>query len=403
MSKGRIFILVIFLCLGLAFNCKVVKGEPVFSDDFEVANNGKGIPDGWNTVTSPEGAQANYSLVTEGVFSGKKCLKITTLSSNLSYASCYQDIKGLENNKRYILSLYYRTEDAEGICSVYIGMNKVFLPSTEWKQIKASFTTGADGRVRVQLFSYLKKGSVLFDKLEVLPSKEEGDVTPQGKNLIGNPSFEVDADEDGLPDGWFADSFLFTLDADEVKTGKRSIKRAVPPIARQMEHIPRYMWQANIPLSPNTFYTFSIWHKDISPRENFGIYLIEKDQKGKIVDGGEGNRIMAAEAWTKSIISVITCSRAGGGEVLLEGGHGWRDDVELEKGLNVQEFLQSEKKEVDKLRKGSSTEVKFKDVDEAIQKMEQALKEEISSAKWLELLEKYKKTKSDLQLLLLME
>lgn len=96
-------------------------------------------------------------------------------------------------------------------------------------------------------------------------------------NLIKNPGFEEDADNDGKPDGWFCwrgeGAPVFTL-----KEGGHSGKLAMTIEGKENDY--GVVGQEDIPLKPNTDYTVSFWYKvSMSDYQNMGYeFLGEKTE-----------------------------------------------------------------------------------------------------------------------------
>ncbi len=99
------------------------------------------------------------------------------------------------------------------------------------------------------------------------------------KNLLPNPSFEEDADGDGVPDGWSYGKY-WAWDRTVAHTGRASLRVSVPGTEDRITgelHAPRY------PAKPGEHWVFSFWAKTKNSAGQWQshMYILQLDENGR--------------------------------------------------------------------------------------------------------------------------
>ena len=261
----------------------------VVNPGFELDANEDGVPDGWRPFIHGEGF--DLGVTGEISYEGQRAARLTGLPEH-GDRSCFGQTTGpLAVSPGYRLTFAAR---GEGRASVTFRFRYVDatgenaedthyapiadLATDEWREQSMEFgpregAAAATGH-RIELLLYQKgEGDLYLDDVAIeslaewtRPPEPEpaapaapAAVVPTTEVVFVNPGFELDADEDDLPDGWgkamHGENFLFGLDEDVVHSGERSIR-----ITGLADHGDRAcVLQTSKPLVPSVAYRLHVF------------------------------------------------------------------------------------------------------------------------------------------------
>jgi hypothetical protein len=158
----------------------------------------------------------------------------------------------------------------------------------------------------------------------------------EAENLLANGDFEIDGDDDGLPDDWeIVPPVVF--DEDVVKSGERSVRIDSDSVA--INNFSKY-W---VTLKPNTVYTFSGWVKteDIAGGQGAQMYPYDFDGAS---GGGISIVLHGTNDWTRMSQTFKTADDGEGRvnfRVYGSTGSAWFDDLRLVEGAHADTVVYS--------------------------------------------------------------
>ena len=165
-----------------------------------------------------------------------------------------------------------------------------------------------------------------------------------GPNLLPNPSFEQDANGDGVPDGWnFAESSnrdIPRVDPAVAHVGTRSILVSNPVKQRSGT------FRTDVVVDPNTSYVFSAWFRSRNVRPNFPTAIretyhphspfrvdLQQLATGRVVSTDSAWGYTGTAEWNRQFTGVRTRADVTAlrivGWIADGAGFGWFDDLYL--------------------------------------------------------------------------
>ncbi len=146
------------------------EGNLVPNGDFEIDEDGDGLPDVWEIVPP-------VVFDEEVVKSGKRSVRID--SDNVQINNFSKNWLTLKPNTTYTLSAWVKTEEIKGGAGaqVYVydfdgaesgGITIVFHGTNDWTRATQTFTTGDDAEGRVNFRVYGSTGTAWFDDIRIL-------------------------------------------------------------------------------------------------------------------------------------------------------------------------------------------------------------------------------------------
>jgi RHS repeat-associated protein len=219
----------------------------LLNGSFETDANSDNWPDNWKKIGTGTFIYDSNGAAVENTQLGNKQLRISNPSTAVAVES---DRLSYDPNKRYVVSGYIKTLNANSNAKLVItGGNST---GQMTKTISSGMLKGTTGVERIHfvinpgdmpsettgmtLKAYVNAGvgDYYFDGLQI---EEE---YYGAFNLISNSNFELDADKNNVPDGWYLPGTLTTSDGIDSTTayaGSKSIKltgqRGVDKFVRQ--------------------------------------------------------------------------------------------------------------------------------------------------------------------------
>jgi RHS repeat-associated protein len=252
----------------------------LFNGSFEQHSNNANWPDGWNKIGSGTFTYDSNSASVQNAKLGSKQLKI----SNPSTAVAVESNAILYNpQKKYVVSGYMKTTNAKSNAKLTITggdstgkmtdtvSSPVLSGTSNVERIHFVINPGdlPATTTRMTLKAYVNQGTgdFYFDGLQI---EEE---YYGAYNLIDNGNFEIDSNNDGVPDNWYFPSTLTSADGIDKTTtysGNQSIKltgkRGVDKFVRQ---------ELNVSGKSGQEVTVSGYSKADSPTKSAGVYQMD--------------------------------------------------------------------------------------------------------------------------------
>jgi len=219
----------------------------VSNGSFEADENGDGWPDNWKKIGSGTFTYDSNGAQVQNAKLGSKQLKISNPSTAIAVES---NAIAYNPKKKYVVSGYIKTTNAKSNAKLTITggdstgkmtgtvSSPVISGTSEIERVHFVINPGdlPTSTTRMTLKAYVNQGSgdFYFDGLQI---EEE---YYGAFNLIENGNFEIDSNNDGVPDNWYFPSTLSSADGIDKTTaysGNNSIKltgkRGVDKFVRQ--------------------------------------------------------------------------------------------------------------------------------------------------------------------------
>ncbi|MBD3292224.1 MAG: hypothetical protein GF393_04825, partial [Armatimonadia bacterium] len=242
--------------LAVAASCRAQQEIPLVNPGFEIDEDADGVADGWREAIH----EKNFDLdVTDAVASeGERSMRITGLPDHGNRACVGQttamhelpvayrfafDVRGEGKATALFRIMYDPPDGPEGEDRTWQFDIPEITPD-EWTnrviEIGVPEEIRAVGEGRVEFYLYQKgPGDLFYDNVSIAtlaewtpPAEQPKPPTPTvGTDVtIVNPGFELDADEDGMPDGWnFAEhgeGWSAEISNAEAHSGEHSLRLA---------------------------------------------------------------------------------------------------------------------------------------------------------------------------------
>lgn len=225
---------------------------PLLNPGFELDEDSDGAPDAWKPFMSGEGFEIALDDTVKR--SGNRAVRITGFAGHADRAAVNQSTQAFKIGPAYRVRFYVRGEGkAHGICRFnYIGADgnnadQTFRLIVEgfgndtWSEKTYELAPSAEvlaaGKARMEFILYQAgEGSIYYDDASVTPIEKSNGPAPDKNGFVQplapqmivfrNPSFELDDDGDGIPDGWskaiHGEGYRI-VQADEAHSGKYSV------------------------------------------------------------------------------------------------------------------------------------------------------------------------------------
>jgi len=253
-------------------------------------------PTGTNLIQNPGYESGLYPWVGGGSYtlstdarSGAK-----SVSVNGWWASCFQNVSGLQANKTYTVKVWVKASNGSGNVAVFVNnyggpMIRQVVTATSWTQVSIPFTTGGSNTgVQVGIEELNGTASVIVaDDWELLDGGTATNPNPNpdpptGANLVLNPGYEENLVN------WYGGGSYNTVTPG--RTGNRAC-------------VVNGWWASNYQtirnLSPNTTYTLTVWAKASDATGAVRIYA-------RGYNGTDVHKVVTATGWTQITLTFTT-------------------------------------------------------------------------------------------------